>query len=226
MTIQVDPKKAAFLLFIITLALLFMNIAGLVIGILLERNSGSAFLELVQKQSALRLFTTSLLLLCSGIFLVISIVKKKVISGGNYHWLGLCILFGLMAIAKDTYIDEQIAELLRSTLNISKSVIYSVVYGFGFIFLPILYLKFLLQLPRRTLNWFITGSATFLTGAFVLDLVTAYLGKILIHRTIAYIGVSSLEVLFEICGIIIVIYTFLSYLYNEMNTEKVGFLNE
>lgn len=226
MTFKVDPKKIALLLLRITLSLLLLNIIGQLFGDLLGPKSGSVFLEFAQKQSLLRLFTTLLLVICSGLLLLIALRNKERRSGKYIHWMGLCLIFFLLAIAKDTSLDEQFGALLQSTLGISRSVVFMIAYGVAFILIPILYLRFIFQLPKPTLKWFIAGSITFLTGAFLLDLVTAYLGKILDHRAFAYIGSSSMEVFLETSGIIILIFTLLSYLFTELNIEKVEFLHK
>ena len=221
MTIRVDPKKTALLLLKIALALLFLNIFGQIIGNLLEPKSGSDFLEFAQKQSGLRLYTTLLLVFCSALFLLIGLNNKEKGSGKSFHWMGLCVIFFFLAIAKDTSLDEQFSVLLQSLFDISRSVVYFIAYGIAFILIPALYIRFILQLPRRTLYWFIAGSITFLAGAFIFDLVTAYIGKILDHRSIAYIGSSAIEIFLETSGIIILIFTLLSHLLSELNIEKL-----
>ncbi len=226
MTIRVDQKGTALLLLKIALALLCINILGQILGNFLEPKYGSYFLEFAQKQSVLRLFTTLLLVFCSALLLIIALNDKQRRSGKYFHWMGLCIIFFFLAIAKETSLDEQFGALLQSLFDISRSVVFMIAYGIALILLPVLYLRFILQLPRHTLYWFIAGSITFLAGAFVFDLVTAYLGKFLDHRSFAYIGSSSIEVFLETSGIIILIFTFLSYIFSDLKIEKVEFLRK
>ena len=224
MTVIVNPKKITLLMLKINMGLVLLNILGQVIGILIESKSGSAFLEFSQKQSILRLYSTQLLVLCSTLFLFIALKRKGESSGGYYYWMGLFVIFFFLAIAKDTSLDEQLGALLQILLGISRSTVFVIAYAVAMIIIPAIYLKFFLHLPANTKIWFVAGSITFLTGAFLLDLLTAYLGRMLDYRTITYIISSSLEVLLESSGIIILIFTLLSFISIELNVEKVEFL--
>lgn len=162
-----------------------------------------------------------MLITCSGVLLLIAIGKKDFRTGHSWNWLGLSLIFLVMALVKDTSIDEQLVVFLGYLFGISKYIIYVMAYGVALILIPALFLKFLLQLPKPTLRRLIVGVVTFLVGAFLLDMVTSYFWKVLDHRSGTYMAFTSLEVLFEISGIVILIYAFLSYLVSEMNLKEI-----
>lgn len=216
MIITIDPKKIACFLFSLAVALLVINIISQVIGIALQRESASTFLEMAQAQSVFRLLTTLLLLICATLALLIATIIKTQRSEPACYWWGICLIFLFMAIVKNTNLDEQFALVIGSLTNLSRPVMYLLVYGIALVIIPIFYAKFLLHLPKRILNWLIAGTITFLSGAFILDMVTSYLWKTVDHRTVIYIAATSLEVLLEISGIIILIYTFLTYIVVEL----------
>ena len=68
---------------------------------------------------------------------------------------------------------------------------------------------------------FAIGGAVFIGGAFGLDLVVAYLGKSFDHQTLAYIGLSTLEEVLEMAGIIVFVYALLSYMSSELKWIRV-----
>jgi hypothetical protein len=80
----------------------------------------------------------------------------------------------------------------------------------------LVYLKFLLSLPRRTIFLLAIGGFAFVAGAFGLDLIVAYLGKSIDHLTVVYIGLATLEDVLEMSGTIVLVYGLLSYISSEL----------
>ena len=115
---------------------------------------------------------------------------------------------------------EYLALQIRSALNLSKIQFYAWVYGIVGVISPVLCLRFLLSLPRRIGFLLVIGGSAFVLGAFGIDLVIAYLGKSIDHDTMAYIGMATFEELMEMGGIIVLVYTLLSYMGSEQ--ESIG----
>jgi hypothetical protein len=103
----------------------------------------------------------------------------------------------------------------------SKLQFYFWVYGIAVVIIPALYLKFLLGLPRRIMSILIFGGFIFLAGAFGFDLIVARLGQVIDHQAVVYIGLSALEELLEVSGVIIMAYGLLSYMSSELKWAEV-----
>ena len=87
----------------------------------------------------------------------------------------------------------------------------------------LIYLRFLLGLPKRTMLLFAIAGSTFVIGAFGLDLLVAYVGQSVDHRSMAFIGLDTLEKVLEMGGIILFVYALLSYMSSELKSIYVRF---
>ena len=221
MEIELHPRKVAQLLLVFFVGFTLAHIAGQLAEIHPSRNFGLFLFDLSGKQSIPRFFSTVMLLLCSGLLLTIAVAKKRDNTPGFLYWLGLAFIFLLLSITKNTAIHENLAVSIRSVLNMSKIQFYAWAYGMVSVIFLVVYLRFLLGLPRRTMFLFAIGGAVFIGGAFGLDLVVAYLGKSFDHQTLAYIGLSTLEEVLEMAGIIVFVYALLSYMSSELKWIRV-----
>lgn len=205
MEIELKPGKVARFLLIL--------VAGFTLAQIVLQFT---FFELELEAAILRFFSAVMLLLCSSLFLRIAIAQKR--NNTNYflYWLCLALIFFFLAITKETAIHENLATPIRLALHLSKIQFYAWVYGIVVIILPVLFLKFLLSLPKRTIFLFVLGSFTFLAGAFGLDLIVAYIGKLIDHHTALYIGLATFEDVLEMSGIIVLVYGLMSYISAEL----------
>ena len=221
MDIELKPRKVARFLLVLAVGFTLAHIAEQLAEIHLGRTFGLFLFDLDQEQSIPRLYSAVMLLLCSGLLLTIAVAKK----GDNIHsfvyWLGLALIFLFLAIAENTAIHESLAAPIRSALKMSKIQFYAWAYGILLVIFPVVYLKFLLSLPRRTMLLLAVGSFAFVAGAFGLDLVVAYLGNSFGHQTVAYIGLATLEGVLEMAGIVVFVYALLLYMSSELKWIRV-----
>jgi hypothetical protein len=185
------------------------------VAIYLETTSGLAHFELELEQSIQRFFSAVTLLLCSSLFLIIAMVKKKNITNYFLYWLGLVLIF-FLPITKMTASHENIPEPIRSALHQSRIQFYAWVYGIVAIIFPVLILKFHLDLPKRSIFLLVISGFTFFAAAFGYDLIVVYLGKSIDHHTLVYIGLAILEDVLEMYGIIVLVYELLSCMRSEL----------
>jgi len=68
---------------------------------------------------------------------------------------------------------------------------------------------------------FAIGGFVFITGAFGLDLVVAYLGNSISHYSVAYISLATLEAVLEMAGVIVFVYALLLYMSSEFKWIRV-----
>ncbi len=221
MDIELKPKKVARFLLVLVVGFTLAHIAGQLAEIHLGRTFGLFLFDPDREQSIPRFYSAVMLLLCSGLLLTIAVAKKEDNTRNFLCWLGLALIFLFLAITKNAAIHENLAAPIRSAFNMSKIQFYAWAYGIVVVIFPVVYLKFLLSLPRRTMLLLAIGGSAFVAGAFGLDLVVAYLGNSIGHHTVAYIGLATLEEVLEMAGIIVFVYALLSYMSSELKWIRV-----
>ncbi len=221
MDIELKARKMARILLVLAVGFALAHIAGQLAEIRLGRTPGLLLFDFDAEQSIPRFYSAVTLLLCSGLLLTIAVSKKGDNTHSLRYWLGLALIFLWLAITKATAIHETLAAPIRSALNMSKIQFYAWAYGIALVIFPLIYLRFLLCLPRRTMLLMAAGGSVFVAGAFGLDFVVAYLGKSFDHQTVAYIGLATLEEVLEMGGIIIFVYALLLFMSLELKWIRV-----
>jgi hypothetical protein len=221
MDIELKPRKVVQLLLVPAVGFTLAHLAVQLVDNYFRPSYELLLIDQDLGQSIPRFYSAVVLLLCSGLLLTIAKAKKKDNTHNYLYWLGLALIFIFLAITKDTALHESLAKPLRSALNISKIQFYAWAYGIVIVIFPVLYLKFLLGLPRRTLLLLAIGGSAFVVGAFGLDLIVAYLGKSINHHAVAYIGLATLEEVLEMGGVIVFVYALLSYMSSEIKWIRV-----
>jgi hypothetical protein len=220
--IELQPQKVSRFLLVLVAGFTLAHIAGQYVEIHLGHTYGLFLFNLEREQSIPRFYSAVMLLSCSGLLLIIAISKKGIYSPGFRYWLGLVFVFLCLAIIKITSIHEYLAVAFQSVLNITRFQFYAWSYGILLVIFPMVYLKFLLSLPRETKFLMIIAGFIFIAGAFGLDLIGKYFGNSINHHTIAYISLATLEEVLEMVGIIVFMYSLLSYISLEFKWIRVG----
>ena len=216
MELELKPRKVARFLLMLVTGFTLAQIALQIVAIYLEHTFELILFELDLEEAIVRFFSAVMLLLCSSLFLIIAMAKKWKNSDYFLYWLGLAFIFFLLAITKETAIHENLAVPIRSALHLSKIQFYAWAYGVVVVIFPMMYLKFFFSLPKKTMLLLGIGTLIFLAGAFGLDLIVAYLGMLIDHHNVLYIGVAILEDVLEMSGIVVLLYGLLSYMSSEL----------
>jgi hypothetical protein len=162
MEIELKPRKVARFLTGLAIGFALTHIAGQLAEIYLERTISLSIIDLDGIPSLPRFYSAVILLLCSGLLLTIAVAKKGENNHSFLYWLGLALIFLCLAITKDTLIHENLATPIRSVFNMSKIQFYAWAYSIVAVIFPMVYLKFLLSLPRRMLLLLAIGGSTFI----------------------------------------------------------------
>jgi hypothetical protein len=214
MDIKLQPRKVVKFLIVLSVAFTLAHIAEQLAESTLGRTFGLYLFDLEQEQSLPRFFSAVMLLLCSVLIFTIAASEKREPRRRYLHWIGLALIFLLLAITKVTVIHEKLGLLIRAALKITETQFDAWAYSILVILLMVLYLGFLLSLPRRIIALLVVGGIIFVLGAFGLDLIGASFDT----QTISYKILAILEEILEMAGTIIFVYTFLVYL----STERHG----
>lgn len=171
-----------------------------------EKNAPSVFSSLLH-------LTASVLLLKIGFF------HLKVKNRRGFWWF-LSFLFLFLASDELLRIHEMAGRSLSSHVETAGIFHYSrvIIYGIGIIIIGLFCLKFLLELPKKTLKNFIVSGVIFISGALVIEMFTGWLivqkgmedaQKIIIPE---FFILYTIEELLEMLGITYFIYSLLVFL--------------
>ena len=142
------------------------------------------------------------------------------------HWLGLTILFVLLALDEGMAIHEEIGTFLEDYMDASGALyfLWVVPYGVATLILALVYVKFVWELPKDTRARFVVAGLIFLTGALGIEMLGAQEAELHGYYTVTYGVLYSLEEMLEMLGIILFIYALLSHLAKE--TERLSVVLE
>ena len=117
----------------------------------------------------------------SGLWLVASVlafakgqqVRRQ--KGAAWHWTGLAAVFLLLSLDDAAMLHERIGNILEEQLTLGGALHWSwVLYGMALVLVvALVFGKFLLTLPRRSLWTFVGAGGLFCAGALGLEMYAA-----------------------------------------------------
>lgn len=122
-------------------------------------------------------FKSTCMLMIGMILFFIYKIKATEQDRFRNHWLGLCVIFFLMSVVQTADVHNAVSPCIRSMLGVGEGWFYFawVIPAFVFaIAVGIAYLRFLLDLPRVTRSLFFAAGFTYVFGAIVFEMATAY----------------------------------------------------
>ncbi len=172
-------------------------------------------------------YSSFMLLLCSILLATIAAASKRYSDRYTLHWSVLSIILLFLSIDEVATIHEHTGEVFKSLVEARgftpSGFIYSawVVPGLVFAFVVALaYLRFLVNLPRKTRNLFLIAGVVFVAGAIGMETLSARLmsfygwenwGYVPDTTKMAIAIQTAIEELLEMLSIIVFIYALLSY---------------
>ena len=162
------------------------------------------------------------LLFCALILTLISYLKRKERARYLIHWIGMATLFALMSLDEAMSIHEMSTAPLRNALNTTGVFYFAwVIPGLAFTATFVLmYLKFLIGLPRRTMHLFVAAGGIYILGVLGMELVGSAYTYYYQHNLI-YTIFATIEEIFEMSGIVLFIYALLDYLEEYLKVHRL-----
>jgi hypothetical protein len=181
---------------------------ALTFGLIYESNIPSWY-------SALLLFMAALL---AGL---ISFGVEK----GKFFWGLMALILAYMSVDEAAALHELMTVTLRENLQLSGYLFFGwILVGIPLaLIVGVIFLPFLLRLPRHSQISLILAAAIYLTGAIVVESYSASIWAQTEYATLPYHAVSIVEELMEMLGVIIVINTLLWYLETEIEKIQIQF---
>ena len=172
------------------------------------------------------LYSTFLLFICSTLLFLISKTRKS--SGSPYVlWKILGFIFLFLAVDEITMLHERIHAPLQRVFGSSGIMFFAwlIPYALAVIVLGVLYLRFLMSLPKKTALLFILSGGIFVLGAIGFEMLGGLESKAHGFDTLRYYILYNFEEVFEMLGVTIFIYSLLSYYKNLNNVITINIKN-
>lgn len=163
-------------------------------------------------------YSTILLFVASSMLFIIFLAKFRTHEAFRWHWLVLAIGFMYLSIDEGAAIHEIFVDPIQSTFDVTGFF----AFGWQVVAIPavlivvMLYSRFMLHLPRRTLSLVIVSASFYLGGALIVEGMSANLWDNYGGPSMPYLALATIEETFEMLGAVLFIYTLLDYM------EKAG----
>ena len=219
--IHVKPRKIGLILGSIAL---FLAIQSLFNEFLIETyigHSSDSVLALVLDLFSVNLeesiptwFSTINLFIASGLLGLIALDVYKQQDKYRHHWLGLALMFVYLSMDEGAVIHEILSDPLQILFNTTGFLSFGwqiaavpLVVIFGLV-----YLRFLFSLPPHIRNLFIASAVLYAGGALFIEGLSANQWYINDGISLSYLAIATVEELFEMLGVVLFIYTLMTYI--------------
>lgn len=218
MKLSISIRKTTYWLFGIILALngfsLLLRILVRFVGF--DINDEIQRLFNTASEANITSWFSSVLLLIAGVLLLL-IARVKTHSSALYahHWNILAWVFFYLSMDEAARLHEILIDPLRNATGASGVFYFSwIIVAIPLVFLfVLLYLRFLLSLPRKTAIQFVFAGAVFITGAVGFEM----LGGVF-HGTFGiYGGLTAIEETLENLGVGLFIVSLLIYVKSNLD---------
>lgn len=219
MNLQIRPKLILRVLLLIISILLCAHVLGILSEFALGHNNVYGLIPLFDFdiENNIPTLYSSLSLLFASVLLWFIAKFRKSSEKPFILWFGLAIIFTCLSIDEAVCLHELLTEPLRNSLQLDGIFYYAWVipYGIGVILIALVYFRFLLSLPNKIRQLFITAAATFVTGAMGMELLGGLFASKHGDQQLPYKLITTAEELLEMLGTAIFIYALLTYLVIE-----------
>ena len=241
--ITISPKKVVRTLLLTVLFLSVCFIIGQISRHVFGHGSLKGFVplfDLNQEANIPTWYSSLVLFFCSVLlFVVASLIKN---SNGEYvtHWRLLALVFLCLSIDEACGIHEMATVPLRDALQVSGLLHHTwIIVGLGFmIVFLVVFIPFLMHLPKRTFYLFVLAGFIFVSGAIGIESIGGnYLGRAEqvgandsvaweIEPDLLYSGIYFVEELLEMLGIVLFVYSVLDYANTHLGGISINFIQK
>ncbi len=222
MNIKLVKKDIFIKLVCFILFLLLAHIMGVVSRLYLGHGYAYGLVPLFDfgaEKNIPTLYSSFAIIIASMLLLVITLMHKK--QGTSWlPWAGLAVIFLFLSIDEIASIHERLGGPVRETLDTSGLLYFAWVipYGVALGIFVIAYLKFLIDLPRKTMVLFVASGSIFVLGAIGFELLGGRHFELYGRENIMYSVYYTCEEFLEMLGIAVFIYTLLSYITDQFTS--------
>ncbi len=168
-------------------------------------------------------YSSMALLMASFILCLIALSKRFQADRFTFHWFFLSGLFFLLSVDEVATIHECAIEPMRRLIDAQGVLHYAWVIPGGIFVLIVgaIMSRFLIALPARTRNLFLTAGAVFVGGAIGVEMISAYHAYSHGEKNLLYSLIITFEEAMEMLGVIIFIHASLEYLCESVKSFQI-----
>ncbi len=158
-------------------------------------------------------FATLLLFVAAALLAFIASGKYVQQDRFRHHWTGLAVIFLYLSMDEGAAIHEIMSDVLETTLQPTGYLYFAwqIAAAPLVILFAVLYLRFVFHLPARTRNLFFAAGLIYVGGAMVVEGISANRWYLDGGQTFEYLAIATIEEFMEMLGVVVLIYTLLSY---------------
>ena len=166
------------------------------------------------------LYSAAAVLFCALLSLLLAYFAKTKDTFHAIHWLSLACIFLFLSLDEACELHEAIGDWTENYIHATGWIYFPWVLPYSVFALccVLLYLKFFLQLPKRTKRLFIIFGAIYLIGAVFFDMLGGREAELHGFDSLIYCLLYTVEEILEMLGIVGIIYTLLAYMEEQYGT--------
>ena len=168
-------------------------------------------------------YKSATLLICSGLLFMIAAARKRAQAAFVLYWRDLGIIFLFLSIDEIASIHEGLGVQL-SHLFEAKGVLYFawVIAGSAIVIsILVAYSKFLRSLPVMATYLFLLSGGIYVGGVIGVKMLEGWYYTLYGQKTLMFMTIVVVQQLFEMVGIVIFIYSLLSYMRFNVNVGVI-----
>lgn len=229
-TISIPPRKITTILVIVVLGLALLGLLETYVEFFVGHESvpgTEAIVELfdmIGEDTVPGWFSVVALFSCSLLLAAIAFEKKKERAPYATHWVLLSVIFLALSLDEGAGFHEVISPPLKAALGTSGPLYYAWVIPAGIFVLvfALAYFGFLLKLPRETKRLVIIAAGLYVGGALGMEILAGQY-RTLHGKDITYNLIKNAEELMEMTGIVVFLYSLMSYIRDHVGGVALGF---
>lgn len=214
MDYRINPKNVFKLLFATIGLLMVAHLLGVISTYYFNHDQVFGLVPLfnVNFEANIPTYYQSFALMVCAVLLVI--ISKFHHAGNEPYrlWGGLAVIFLFLSIDEFTMIHEKFVLPFREIFNTSGFLYFAWVIPYAVLVgvVGLVYLKFLLRLPRRTRLLFVVAGLLYVSGALGFELLDGYFVSAGVDN-IKFALTNSIEEFLEMFGVIVFLYALQDY---------------
>jgi hypothetical protein len=222
MEISIKPKRIAMIFATVSLIMVLGHIGGRITHHFFGRTFGFYFFD-INREDSIPTFVASMGLgICSFLLFVVAYLVKRNKLSDFLYWIGLAVFFLYMAIDETVRIHEKMGGPLREVIDPEAlyDMVWLIPYGAVTILIGIVYLRFILRLPRETKLLFVASGLIYLLGAVGFEYLSGRQDALYGVANFGYQLFVILEEGLELMGAAVFMYSILNHIRVQFGTVR------
>ena len=160
----------------------------------------------------------------SVLLIIIGLNRKELHDKFARYWLFMGFVFAFLSLDEGACIHEGVGSLMSAHVKTGGALSYGWVIPWGIftIGFALLYVRFLLSLPRKTAVLMVIAGAIYVGGALGMELVEGVLDEKFGALSLTEVIMRDIEEWGEMGGILLFNYTLLSYLKDQVGPVMIS----